>query len=1258
MRTIGKAGYKPLPRRFISLIVAFVLIVSSAIFSNAQENNEQELSRHTIIFERDHFPSEYTVALGDADVIFSMNVIVMGTSGDLPDQPAGLPQNPPPVLPDDKDEDDGDYYNEDAGEEDIEDDKENKEEDINDENIDEDDINEENTDDEDTENPGDNTDSDETGEENANNEKESDDSGNEEINEEIIEETDDGDTGLYSSFIDFVQDLIAGVLPKPLVVHAAEITEAKEGLYSDGDTGVIALWWYQDDERRYDKGLTEISSLEFGHPITVSLKFDKVEADAFGEWTLRAYSGAGYTESPFVLNLQEDDETLYGSPLTNKNLEYIGSYIRFSFEGDLEIAGIYTGMDVDAVLLDGVTAVDINDEDASHLIFVYCDGGFGNFVTEALEGMPPANDGTGFAFIGQVIYAVADEHLPEPFLSEPRNLFVTAATAAFFSSDPWRPSTHRPDLSGYLTQDVATSNMLRLAFETPNIVQINIVPPAFGDTMEMTLDTYLDGSWFWFVPDNYWPLFLDPDRPAVEFDPRDNTTWPIQYPNEPNNPGHGPHIPRANPNAPYYQHLMNWTPRPGNAPLVLTVDSAQVAQGHRARIYSLLPTAFPIGENGIFEINHVTLSGGRSIEAQYGITAAQGSTVRILNNTEISFYDGVEDIQYAPGMPYGGSAAIKSDGATIHFYSGVISDNYRGIHSVGACTIYIGQNNQTDGSAARIENNPTVYPNRPYYYYNQKGGGGILLEGNGAEVNVNSTGVVRNNRTRNSGGGIFVGGDDATINIYGLIDGNSTNAPSPITDTGDSGGIHLHGQNNTVNINDGGIVQNNSARRDGGGITLHGPNNTVNVNDGAAIHGNKAVVRGGGIASMNYYAQTNVYGAEFKANRAESFGGAIYVHGETVMVRNNVMTSDQSVFTDNSAGQAMNAGMENGMYYLPYLNWRGMNSLFGVRGVLEGPRSIHLLNNFDIFGQLPPGVLEPIVPPDPPPEVSYNVTLVIVNFDEEVPPDFADRNNPSSFVRRGQAEADLPGSAGWPISHSGTASAVPGDVITVTLTQTSSLFTTAVIRVFYDNDVNPAETIDNISLSANGEVRGLPPLRDSVGEDDVDVRIEVEFIASSTIFNPTPLDWGRHPMYSARREIRLTDAHISDTGNGVGIATRITDIAFTLLNFRRNSQIQLQVAPLSGFGEPSQWFAGLWHIENNNGGHQSLSSSAVVYPHRDTNGNDFSLLHDVTWGDLGFAGQEDNGLMLITEPRNINSGTDEEFRVTLQWVFIGEQPTK
>ena len=148
--------------------------------------------------------------------------------------------------------------------------------------------------------------------------------------------------------------------------------------------------------------------------------------------------------------------------------------ITFLFRGDLvtEISELwdfeYTD-ELEALLLRGVTAIDENGEDVTHLITVIDDGGFVAHVQQALsppeqpepssaspdrsrsaaqEDMdrydawkasleapqrqqpPPADDTPGIAFEGEVVYAVMHPESEEQFVSEPRGLEIMPLQAA------------------------------------------------------------------------------------------------------------------------------------------------------------------------------------------------------------------------------------------------------------------------------------------------------------------------------------------------------------------------------------------------------------------------------------------------------------------------------------------------------------------------------------------------------------------------------------------------------------------------------------------------------------------------------------------------------------------------------------------------------------------------------------------------------------------------------------------------------------
>ncbi len=140
--------------------------------------------------------------------------------------------------------------------------------------------------------------------------------------------------------------------------------------------------------------------------------------------------------------------------------------------------------------------------------------------------------------------------------------------------------------------------------------------------------------------------------------------------------------------------------------------------------------------------------------------------------------------------------------------------------------------------------------------------GCVLIVGEGAHVvladsSADGTGVLTGGSNLNSGGGVRVRG---TLHMTGgAIRGNE----SAIV----GGGVYV--ASGAVFLQDGGLIECNTAGSDGGGVYNDG---TVTMR-GGRISGNTARFRGGSVFNNGTVEADNV---EMTGNKAGTFGGAIY----------------------------------------------------------------------------------------------------------------------------------------------------------------------------------------------------------------------------------------------------------------------------------------------------------------------------------------------------------------------------------------------
>jgi len=120
-------------------------------------------------------------------------------------------------------------------------------------------------------------------------------------------------------------------------------TTSPSGLYVQATYHQVQLWWYQNGERREDKGVayTFFSSTD-NTPTQVELIFDEITAQDAGLWVLRAYiCEYYYVQSEYELSLRvqtgvpgEHDESIVFTPL------FFGDEVNLNLGGQ---AGMYMG---------------------------------------------------------------------------------------------------------------------------------------------------------------------------------------------------------------------------------------------------------------------------------------------------------------------------------------------------------------------------------------------------------------------------------------------------------------------------------------------------------------------------------------------------------------------------------------------------------------------------------------------------------------------------------------------------------------------------------------------------------------------------------------------------------------------------------------------------------------------------------------------------------------------------------------------------
>lgn len=326
----------------------------------------------TVSFALGYFPVEATIQDGDTDIGFSMYVTAVSNSGSSSAGSFTPPTEVPTVgLPDDEEleyeylEDEEQKYDEQ-----------------------EDYVTEENEEDEVYEtSPEDDAAVEGEGDEVYETSPESDTPADNNCETSSYALGDNNAEGEFASNpLTIASNFLSGISLGAVRVYAAEYeyTPANEmsvvsnglGELVSGNTDV-ELWWYQNGVRRADKGVVSINASsvqDFAAPTKVDLNFDVADRADSGTWTLRAYNGANYVQSPYALNLQ------VGSYLS---IMPISGTIRYVYdEASLAIAWATPGS-ITIVLTDSFTMGGMRTVANNRHVTIISDGLANHTVTAA-----------------------------------------------------------------------------------------------------------------------------------------------------------------------------------------------------------------------------------------------------------------------------------------------------------------------------------------------------------------------------------------------------------------------------------------------------------------------------------------------------------------------------------------------------------------------------------------------------------------------------------------------------------------------------------------------------------------------------------------------------------------------------------------------------------------------------------------------------------------------------------------------------------
>ena len=270
-----------------------------------------------------------------------------------------------------------------------------------------------------------------------------------------------------------------------------------------------------------------------------------------------------------------------------------------------------------------------------------------------------------------------------------------------------------------------------------------------------------------------------------------------------------------------------------------------------------------------------------------GIRAYSGAVVNLTNSVYVGETGSQDNTAYVGAGIYADQSTINLSTSTTTIYHNTATNDGGGIYATNGAIINVDaarvgntatyDNQAVDGGGAYISGSNSelnMSNGADVQYGNASSDGGGIFAEDGATVTIDAS-FVNNNTANAWGGGIYVlGGATApTINIQ-----NGSQVNNNTADYG--GGIYVRDNGATVTI-DASSVDNNSADFTGGGIrqSLAGTNNSVNLQNGSTLSDNTANdgVGGGWASYGDHTLDINV--ATIQNNTASTDGGAIHIDG-------------------------------------------------------------------------------------------------------------------------------------------------------------------------------------------------------------------------------------------------------------------------------------------------------------------------------------------------------------------------------------------
>jgi len=623
--------------------------------------------------------------------------------------------------------------------------------------------------------------------------------------------------------------------------------------------------------------------------------------------------------------------------------------INFGFDGDLilEMTELHSGADLTEIMMRGVTAVDADGNDVTHLIFVADDGGFGDYVSNYLSHIlagggeldfggwdpEPIDPGFGgfaglndelfgfelidfndngsqdFAFRTEIIYALVHPESGEPVVSEPRELAVNFIGIIPLSQINFTGTTY-DQLQMFINDNVPTTGALVTINIMNNISTGNLPVDITGGRNVRLISTQAGG------------------RTLMHNGVQAGT---------------------------------------GNRHFRVAMGSGQTGTltlGNGITITS--PTNMTFGGGGI------DTSSGGIFRMEGGVIsnnrATFGGAVNIGSYSTFYMTGGVIRDNTA-----GGGGAVQQGGTNSNFMmtSGTLQDNIAtGAAGGGALYINSGPNYTTISGDARIVGNRTTGVN---------GGGGGIYVINGANVEISGNAVIEGNHaagTNGTGGAVAFGGmlttSTVTMSDNAIMRGNIANQSG--------GAVHMSGAVGVFNMEGGTIggttpaeanrANGIGANHGGGAVSLAGSNTPFTMSGTARIIGNIAANHGGAVRITNAgstftmtdralggttVVERNTVGANGNGGAVWMSNGTFNMNGGSTILQHSAVSGggvfmiggtfhmrDTSVIAHNTATSLSNVGggggvwQQGGTFNMSGNTFIEHNRAIGTAGVANG----------------------------------------------------------------------------------------------------------------------------------------------------------------------------------------------------------------------------------------------------------------------------------------------------------------------------------